>query len=651
MVAFGGLLVISVIAVAASGVVSAFSPAFHPSHGAPSDRGWGPPTGPYSVTFQETGLPANTTWSVSLATSHSDARSPDWKGGGGAGSSTNGTIVFLLANGTFHYAVGPAEAAGVLYAPTPSVGNFTVNGSNLTENVTFAPVPLYTLAFTESGLPNGTFWSVALGGVPRGGDHPEIVSPLCDRSAWNGSTNVSVNFSVPNGTYDFSVANVSAGSQLYSAAPAAGNVSVNGSNVTVFVTFTPEVNYLVTFAETGLPNGTFWSVQLAVPGGNGWPGGPAPDLTVSPQCDQGSGWNGSANSTLGFEVPNGTYAFEIASVPGNDSVPLYVPAPGSGNVTVNGTNVTVAITFAPLVLYNVTFTETGLPNGTFWSVGLVASNSGGGPGGPGPETALSPDCYHGFFWNGSSNSTVGFSVPDGAYGFFVANSSNGSTIYVPTPANGSVTVNGSDVVVSISFAPVALYNVTFVESGLPNGTDWYVVVVNGTVGWQYNDSNTSTVGFALPNGSYQFLIGNASNCTNEFVPSPMNGAFAVNGSAVTLSVEFTTVTFYNLTFNETGLPNGTGWFVALYAPDQGWFFNSSNSTEVSFLVPNGTYGFEVGIGWGDGGYYNATPAVGSVNVTSSNLTFPVVFTFTTDDGSDTSFSPDVTVSVLPARVT
>jgi YVTN family beta-propeller protein len=75
----------------------------------------------------------------------------------------------------------------------------------------------------------------------------------------------------------------------------------------------PEEVYPVLFSETGLPNGTNWSVTL-----NG-------------------STNSSTNNTTTFAEPNGTYSYSIAPVPGYS-----VTAP-TGNVTVNGANVTASV--------------------------------------------------------------------------------------------------------------------------------------------------------------------------------------------------------------------------------------------------------------------------------------------------------------------
>lgn len=67
-----------------------------------------------------------------------------------------------------------------------------------------------------------------------------------------------------------------------------------------------EPTYTVTFAESGLPNGSIWSVTLA-------------GSTTS-----------STNPTIAFDKSNGTFAFQVSTPAG------YTAAPALGSMTVNG---------------------------------------------------------------------------------------------------------------------------------------------------------------------------------------------------------------------------------------------------------------------------------------------------------------------------
>jgi YVTN family beta-propeller protein len=225
-----------------------------------------------------------------------------------------------------------------------------------------------------------------------------------------------------------------------------------GSDAVSYLTV--EEGYPVTFSETGLPNGTSWSVTL------------------------NRSMNSSATSTVGFLEPNGTSHYEIGAVSG------YTATPTSGDVTVNGTNVTVALQFTPppLETYSVDFTESGLAPGTRWSVDFnnTTQQSGG-------------------------SAVIFGDIPNGTYSFTVIPASN----YNVTPGTGFVTVAGAnagrDIVFTEIHVPlVASINWTTVSgTGLCGGGPFSVTVQffgNATGGnspytfsWNFSDNaSTST---------------------------------------------------------------------------------------------------------------------------------------------------------------
>ncbi len=325
--------------------------------------GPGPAPGQYSVTFSEAGLTKGTPWSVTLA--------------GSTRSSSSSTVQFTKGNGSYAFSVGGVSG----YTASPSSGTVTVNGASVTQSVAFSPsaVATYAVTFTESGLPSGTAWSVALSGAGGSGVAPGSIA-----------------FNEANGTYSFMVGSVAG----YTANPPSGSVTVNGAAVTQAIVFSSSTAplYLVTFTESGLPSGTAWSVLL-----NGVTGG------------------ASAPGSIVFSEPNGTYSFTVGSVAG------YTASPRSGSVTVNGAAVTQAITFSPSVVatYAVTFAESGLPNGTAWSVTL--SGAAGSAVAPG---------------------SIAFSESNGTYSFTVGS----VTGYAASPSSGGLAVSGSPKTQSITFS-------------------------------------------------------------------------------------------------------------------------------------------------------------------------------------------------------
>jgi len=101
---------------------------------------------------------------------------------------------------------------------SPSSGSITVNGANVNQVITFTSVTtsLYTITFTESGLPPGTSWSVTLNGTTE------------------TSTTNTISFTEPNGTYSFSISSING----YSVSPSSGSITVKGTNISHNITFT-----------------------------------------------------------------------------------------------------------------------------------------------------------------------------------------------------------------------------------------------------------------------------------------------------------------------------------------------------------------------------------------------------------------------------
>ncbi|MFP3317946.1 MAG: hypothetical protein RXP98_01995 [Thermoplasmata archaeon] len=181
----------------------------------------------------------------------------------------------------------------------------------------------------------------------------------------------------------------------------------------------------------------------------------------------------------------------------------YAPSPSSGTFTVSGANVNVAIKFT-LVTYTITFTESGLPSGTTWYVNLSNGQSYSGTG-----------------------TTITFNEPNGTYSYTIATVNKS---YAPSPSSGTFTINGVNVNVSITFNQVT-YTITFTESGLPSGTTWSV-----TLGGITKTSNTTTIIFNMPNGTYNYSLSYPSGFVIK------NGAdkiiVYIEGKNVTLLVTF-----------------------------------------------------------------------------------------------------------------
>ncbi len=179
------------------------------------------------------------------------------------------------------------------------------------------PLPeVFPESFTESGLPAGTSWSVAVEGTSVSAATPTIT------------------FTLQNGTYYYDIGSVAG----FTALPTAGDLSVHGSAQKISVAYSKVIlRYQVTFKESGLPTGTNWSVDL-----NG---------TAS----------SSTSASVSFSVPSGNYSYAVQSALG------YGPSPRSGTVTVQKSTLAVAVVYT-LPKYNVSFVAQGKPDGVSWSV-------------------------------------------------------------------------------------------------------------------------------------------------------------------------------------------------------------------------------------------------------------------------------------------
>ena len=517
----------------------------------PAQKGWDYPTGwgtlnasallkdwtsapvntEYSVAFSESGLPAGTNWTVTLA--------------GQTLSSTTGPITFHEPNGTYSFTVGSVPG----YTANITSGSVTVNGKQVSRSITFTPSApgKYSVTFSETGLPSGTSLSVTFNGSTQ------------------SSTTSSIVFSnYPNGAYNFTVGTVSG----YSVTPSSGTVTVSGANKTQAISFTPlpPGRYSVTFTESGLPSGTSWS------------------LTFNGFTQSSTTMNITFNNYL-----NNSYTYSVGLVTG------YIATPASGSVNINGASKTVSITFTPstAATYAVTFIEIGLPSGTSWSVVL----------------------------NGTSKSGTGslaFTEPNGTYSFSVGAVAG----YSVSPSSGSIPVNGTAVSKSITFyvLPSGQYSLIISETGLPTGTNWSV-----TVGSTTHGSTASTISFTEVNGTYHYSVGAVSGYTS----TPSSGNVTVNGAAKTVAITFSKTSppparNYAVTFTETGLPSGTRWSVTLNGSTQ-----SSTTHTITFQESNGTYSFAVGTVSG----YTSSPSSGSIKVNGTPLSQSVTFASSSSNGN------------------
>jgi hypothetical protein len=170
----------------------------------------------YPVVFEQAGLATGTPWSVTV--------------NGTTISSSSGSTATSLPNGTYSYSVTPV----VGYTVAPASGMLTVASAGNTTALTFQPVE-YPVDFTEHGLPAGTNWTVTFNGVPK------------------SLPSATISFEIANGTYRYSVGNVSG----YSLVGGSGSQVVAGPGASVQVAFTANSSF-----GTGSP--LFWALVAAI---------------------------------------------------------------------------------------------------------------------------------------------------------------------------------------------------------------------------------------------------------------------------------------------------------------------------------------------------------------------------------------------------
>ena len=328
----------------------------------------------YQVSFVETGLPAGTGWDV--------------------GADVDGIYQYVdsittMANLTVPGGT-PSELAveytyflesfnGAFAAPGGSV---TVTNHSIVVDVVFQSA--YTIQFTESGLPTGADWWVWVFNSTNDAFLGEAFS-----------TGTTANFTgVLPATYLWEAGTDAA---WRTPSPYEGTVDLHG-NLEVAITYVPF--YTLTVAETGLPTGTSWTLIV---------------------------WNATSTDTSSTSTVN--QSFDVLPGPYNwvAIASGYTATPNQGSVAVSG-NDTLDVKFA--VAATLTFTETGLPTGTAWTVSLVQG---------------------GITVNETSVGTsIVFAAVVGTYNYSVS-----STGYTPSPASGTGTLpaNGAVPVTFTAGAP------------------------------------------------------------------------------------------------------------------------------------------------------------------------------------------------------
>ncbi len=233
-----------------------------------------------TTTFSESGLPSNTSWSVTY--------------GASTLSSIFSAITFTGSLGYYNFSVSSPAVSGCTYSPSPSTGTLK---SGSAQAVAFTSSCVTN--FTQSGLPHTRSWSMIYNGTTKG----------AVARCFNGCFfSASIYFSVSPGTYAYSVpvvTNSSAGcTSTYTPKPSSGTAS-SGSSVPIV--FNGSTSCTTSFTEYGLPSGASWRITF--------------DNTNK----------SSFNSTVQFVTGAGGYGFRIPTIcyPSLNGT-YYIPSVGSG---------------------------------------------------------------------------------------------------------------------------------------------------------------------------------------------------------------------------------------------------------------------------------------------------------------------------------
>jgi len=282
---------------------------------------------------------------------------------------------------------------------------------------------------------------------------------------------------------------------------------------------------------------------------------------------------------------------------------------------------------APVGEYSVTFSESGLPSGTSWSVTfngvtrtssaprimfyatsgsypfsvgaltgyLVTPTQGTITTTPGGSTAniLFQPIYtvtlnesglaSGTPWTAvfggvertSATTSITFSVTAGTYAFQVPS----VTGYTVSPSSGSVTVSGGyTLLVTFTAVPPTTYAVTLSEGGLPTGAVW-----SATVGGATQSTSGTSLVYDLSNGVYSYSFNPVSGFT---LGAGSTGSVTVSGAPVSLAATYFPPPTYLVTLSETGLAVGTTWSATLNGVTE-----STSGSSIGFSLPNGTYSY------------------------------------------------------------
>jgi hypothetical protein len=271
----------------------------------------------------------------------------------------------------------------------------------------------------------------------------------------------------PAGVFGYHVSSVPG----YRIIPQNGSFIPLGPTVSIhFIALTPpQPSYPVNIVATGLPDG--FTVEITVRG-----------------ITQTAG----ATDPL-YLLTNGTYAYQVGYVPGyHADAPLKL-------FYVQGGPLTVTVLFLPTE-YSTTWEASGVRSDLVWGVSVDGSD------------------------RLATSAWLSVSLPNGTYSYALFLPAN----YTATPRNGSVSVDGAPIAVSVGF-DLMRFTAGFEAIGPGSTSSWSVRLGNATFNAAANRS-----GFLVANGTYTFDV----HPPDGFYVLPSHGNLTVNGPTPFLQVHF-----------------------------------------------------------------------------------------------------------------
>lgn len=495
--------------------------------------------------FHEVGLPASTTWGVTLSSAgqfQSNTSSTPW-------NVFEGTLSASLLNYSVWTIPGPS---GQVYAPTSTpVSPISLPADPMVEvnfSLESASAASYSVYVNAQGLPATATWGYGIDGNSYASGSSAAPPALVS----GGTHTLSASEVV--GTNGTRYEPTSIDARILDAADHWSNTTSLPASVDVAGTTYVYVSYAIQYELTAAAAGC----------GN---------------VSSTGGWYGSGRGVSLTATPDATC--------------LFVGWTGSGAGAVSSGSLTISVTVAGPITELAVFAPQPPPTSS------VVVTSTGLPAGVGAVVRLGNLSYVGagsFTIPGLAAGDYEFATPyvypNGTDGVRFLPASVSTTF--PSSA-GELTIAGSGWI-NLTYAPQFLVNVTAGSGGTvtPNGAGWY-------------DGGFTLAMVATPAAGQQFVgwSGSGPGGSSSLLAS---FDLVVAGSAVEVAafapVPNTVATTYAITITAQGLPSGTLWSALV-----GGAGHASTSGSLVVSVPNGTYEVQLGIVGGAAGvrYTPMTP--------------------------------------------